>query len=225
MATEPEPEKTAQPQKEEGEEEQEQEEGAAKPGPRALRLQEIYAASLARTLDKLSYDNVAPCYPTIARRASPVLRQVQAQMVERLRDKCEREFDAILGARRVVRKMNELEGLVADAEARRKLHGEEDLPTPAHLLSPEEVLRAHLGPRLAEQRGLLNARLQTTQAQNGLLADHVKAQREEIDALLGKLDAAVEDVRSANGVLGGVVGELAGEARGIDADMGDASVS
>lgn len=102
---------------------------------------------------------------------------------------------------------------------------EGELDNRAHLLSPEEVLRAHLGPRLAEQRGLLNARLQTTQAQNGLLADHVKAQREEIDALLGKLDAAVEDVRSANGVLGGVVGELAGEARGIDADMGDASVS
>ncbi|EFY93904.1 spindle pole protein Nnf1, putative [Metarhizium acridum CQMa 102] len=258
VAAEPEPEKTARPPEEEEEEEEEEVE-ATKPGPRALRLQEIYAASLARTLDKLSYDNVAPCYPTIARRASPVLRQVQAQMVERLRDKCEKEFGAILRARDVVRKMNDLEGLIADAEERRKLHRETDLPTPyvfffflflllvstvnkafffalcplltreteyrAHLLSPEEVLRAHLGPRLAEQRGLLNARLQTTQAQNGLLADHVKAQREEIDALLGSLDAAVEDVRSANGVLGGVVGELAGEARGIDAEMGDASVS
>ncbi|TWU77354.1 hypothetical protein ED733_005624 [Metarhizium rileyi] len=192
----------------------------AQPGPRALRLQEIYAASLSRTLDKLSYDNVATCYPTIARRASPVLRQVQAQMVERLRDKCEKELDAILRARDVVRKMNALEALIADAEARRKQHGAEAPPTPAHLLSPGEVLAGHLGPRLAEHRGLLNARLQTTQAQNALLADHVRAQRDEVDVLLGRLDAAVEDVRCANAVLGGVMGDLAGEARAVDAQMG-----
>lgn len=33
----------------------------------------------------------------------------------------------------------------------------------------------------------------------------------------------MEDVRCANGVLGGVVGELAKEARGVDAAMGDVS--
>jgi kinetochore protein NNF1 len=101
------------------------------PGPRAQRLQQVYAASLSRTLDKLSYENISTCYPTIARRASPTLRQVQGQMVERLRDKCEREFDAIMGARDVVRKMNDLEGLIADAEGRRKLHAQGDaVPTP-----------------------------------------------------------------------------------------------
>jgi hypothetical protein len=36
------------------------------------------------------------------------------------------------------------------------------------------------------------------------------------------LDAAVEDVRCANGVLGGVVQDLAREARDIDSDMGHA---
>lgn len=47
----------------------------------------------------------------------------------------------------------------------------------------------------------------------------MRAQRDEIELLLDKLEAAVEDVRCANGVLGGVVGELAGEARGIDKQM------
>ncbi|KHN99612.1 Nnf1 [Metarhizium album ARSEF 1941] len=228
MAAEPDPERTAQPERaredeeDEGEKSKEEEAQAeaARPGPRALRLHQVYAASLARTLDSLSYENMAPCYPTIARRASPVLRRLQAQMVERLREKCEREFGAILGARDVVRRVNELEALAADAEARRGPHGAAAPPTPPHLLPPGEVLAAHLAPRLAEQRGLLNARLQTTQAQNALLADHVRAQRGEIDALLERLAPAVDDVRSANGVLGPLVGDLAAEARAVDAETG-----
>lgn len=102
-----------------------------KPGPRAQRLQDVYSASLTRTLDKLSYENIATCYPTIARRASPVLHQVQTQMVQRLREKCEREFDSILATRDVVAKINDLEGLIADAERRRKEFKKTDeIPTP-----------------------------------------------------------------------------------------------
>lgn len=59
------------------------------PGPRAARLQELYAQSLRRTLAKLQWDNFAACYPTVAKRAEPVLKQVQAQMVDKLGDKCE----------------------------------------------------------------------------------------------------------------------------------------
>ncbi|OAQ70137.1 Nnf1 protein [Pochonia chlamydosporia 170] len=189
------------------------------PGPRAIRLHQVYTGALTRTLDKLSYENIATCYPTISRRAAPILHQVHAQMVERLKEKCDKEFDSILATRDVVRKMNDLEGLIADAEERRASGKSEDVPTPPHLLPPNEVLAAHLSPHLIEQRGQLNAQLQTTQAQNNVLAEHVRAQRDEIELLLDKLEAAVEDVRCANGVLGGVVGELAGEARGIDKQM------
>ena len=62
---------------------------AATPGPRAARFQELYAQSLRHTLGKLGWDNVAGCYPTIARGAEGVLRQVQSQMVGKLGDKCE----------------------------------------------------------------------------------------------------------------------------------------
>lgn len=41
-------------------------------------------------------------------------------MVDKLRDKSDREFAGILRARDVVRKLNHLEGLIADAEGRRK---------------------------------------------------------------------------------------------------------
>jgi kinetochore protein NNF1 len=59
------------------------------PGPRATRFQELYAQSLRRTLGKLKWDNFAACYPTVAKKAEPVLKQVQAQMAEKLGEKCE----------------------------------------------------------------------------------------------------------------------------------------
>ncbi|KAG6184768.1 hypothetical protein E4U36_001710 [Claviceps purpurea] len=199
------------------------------PGPRAQRLHQIHAASLTRTLDKLAYENLAPCFPTIARRAEPILRQVQSQMVQKLREKSEAEFEAILRARGVVGKLNELEGVVAAAaeeqarvraEEKRSGEGEgEDARIPPHLLPPQDILAAHLSPRLAAHQSLLNARLQTTQAQNALLADHVRQQRQEMDELLGQLDRAVEDVRGANTVLGAVADELAAEARAVDGQL------
>ncbi|KAG6224514.1 hypothetical protein E4U34_000280 [Claviceps purpurea] len=199
------------------------------PGPRAQRLHQIHAASLTRTLDKLAYENLAPCFPTIARRAEPILRQVQSQMVQKLREKSEAEFEAILRARGVVGKLNELEGVVAAAaeeqarvRAEEKRSGEgggEDARIPPHLLPPQDILAAHLSPRLAAHQSLLNARLQTTQAQNALLADHVRQQRQEMDELLGQLDRAVEDVRGANAVLGAVADELAAEARAVDGQL------
>ncbi|KAG6004293.1 hypothetical protein E4U21_001190 [Claviceps maximensis] len=215
-------------------------------GPRAHRLHQIHAASLTRTLDKLSYENLAPCFPTIARRAEPVLRQVQSQMVQKLREKTEAEFAAILVARGVVAKLNELEGVVAAAaEAARQAEETDSAQARAqeeraargkgkervkgdgenrewiapHLLPPQEILAAHLSPHLASHQSLLNARLQTTQAQNALLADHVRQQRQQMEQLLDLLDRAVEDVRGANAVLGGVADELAAEARAVDCDL------
>lgn len=67
------------------------------PGPRAARLQEIYARSLKKTLSKLDWDNFAGCYPTIAKRAEPVLKQVQEKMVDNLSQKCDvRRFLVLL---------------------------------------------------------------------------------------------------------------------------------
>ncbi|KAG6228957.1 hypothetical protein E4U26_000626 [Claviceps purpurea] len=200
------------------------------PGPRAQRLHQIHAASLTRTLDKLAYENLAPCFPTIARRAEPILRQVQSQMVQKLREKSEAEFEAILRARGVVGKLNELEGVVAAAaEEQARVRAEEKRSGEGggrmlvyripHLLPPQDILAAHLSPRLAAHQSLLNARLQTTQAQNALLADHVRQQRQEMDELLGQLDRAVEDVRGANAVLGAVADELAAEARAVDGQL------
>ncbi|KAM0482254.1 hypothetical protein ACHAPX_002770 [Trichoderma viride] len=187
------------------------------PGPRATRFQELYAQSLKRTLAKLKWDNFAACYPTVASKAEPVLKQVQTQMAEKLAEKCEREFESILIARQVVPKLNDLEGLVADATHRR-ISSAPDAPppTPPHLLPAKDILSAHLAPSLASHQSLLNAKLQTAQSHNAILYEQIRSQRAEIEALLDSLEAAVGDVRSANAALVPVVDQLAAEARDVD---------
>ncbi|KAH8909494.1 hypothetical protein BR93DRAFT_393556 [Coniochaeta sp. PMI_546] len=91
----------------------------AAPGPRASRLQEVFADRLKHTLAKLSYPNIAACYPTIAAQHPPTLRSIQSQMVSIMESRAVRHFEAILEERDVVRKLNELEDLVAQAGQRR----------------------------------------------------------------------------------------------------------
>lgn len=93
---------------------------AVTPGPRAQRFQESFDAALNRTLSKISTDNFASCYPTIAAQAPHVLRQVQRGMVDRLGQLCNQEFANVLERYSVVPKLNELEGLVSDADLRRR---------------------------------------------------------------------------------------------------------
>ena len=57
---------------------------AVTPGPRATRMQELFASSLRHTLGKISWENVAACYPTIAATRPEMLRDLRGQMVERL---------------------------------------------------------------------------------------------------------------------------------------------
>ncbi|KAL6866882.1 Nnf1 domain-containing protein [Trichoderma novae-zelandiae] len=187
------------------------------PGPRAARLQELYAQSLRRTLGKLKWEHFAACYPTVAQRAEPVLRQVQVQMVEKLGEKCEKEFESILVARQVVPKLNDLEALVSEATHRRiTAPPDAPKPTPPHLLPAREILSAHLAPSLASHQSLLNARLQTAQSHNAILYEQIRAQRAEVERLLELLEGTVGDVRSANAALEPVVKLLAREAREAD---------
>jgi kinetochore protein NNF1 len=54
------------------------------PGPRATRLQQLFASVAKRTLDKIDADNFGACFPTIRDKAPRTLEAVQRQMVERL---------------------------------------------------------------------------------------------------------------------------------------------
>ncbi|KAL1880633.1 hypothetical protein Daus18300_001244 [Diaporthe australafricana] len=93
---------------------------AVTPGPRAQRFHEMFDLALNHTLTKISPENFASCYPTIAAQAPSVLDQVQRAMVDRFADLCNQEFGRVQARYNVVPKLNELEGLVSDAERRRR---------------------------------------------------------------------------------------------------------
>lgn len=222
---------------------------AATPGPRAQRFQEMFSLALNHTLTKISPDNFASCYPTVAAQAPGVLGQVQRAMVDRFADLCNQEFGRVQARYNVVPKLNELEGLVSDAERRRRAQaqaaarrkakgkgkerageegeGEEGdengrKPTPPHLLPADAILAAHLAPHLASQQSQMNAKLQNTQAANVALWDEIQKQRAEVDELLGALERALADVDGAAALLDEVPAEeLAKESRTVEAEMTD----
>lgn len=220
---------------------------AATPGPRAQRFQEMFGLALNHTLTKISPDNFASCYPTVAAQAPGVLGQVQRAMVDRFADLCNQEFGRVQARYAVVPRLNELEALVSDAERRRRAQasaaarrkgkgkgkageqGEDDegenagkKPTPPHLLPAGDVLAAHLAPHLASQQSQMNARLQNTQAANVALWGEIQAQRAEVDELLGALERALADVGGAAALLDEVPAEeLARESRTVEAEMTD----
>ncbi|KAH6670377.1 Nnf1-domain-containing protein [Plectosphaerella plurivora] len=145
---------------------------------------------------------------------------VQKQMVDYLDDRCNKDFHTILEERDVIRKINELESLVQDAERRRREHASDaPPPVPPHTLPPETILRAHLHPHLAQQHSHLGAALANTKLENEKLFEDIKAQREEVQTLLAALESVVADVDGANALLAEVAPELAAEARRADVEM------
>lgn len=187
----------------------------------------MFDRTLTHTLAKISPDNFAACYPTIAARAPHVLRQVQRGMVDRLAQLSQQEFTHILERYAVVARLNELEALVADASLRTKKTTQTQSSRgaavpPPHMLPAEAVLAAHLAPQLASAQSQMNARLQNTQAANAVLWEAVGRQRDEVEGLLGALEAALRDVEGAAGLMDAVPAEeLARESRAVEAEMMD----
>lgn len=179
------------------------------------------SSSLSHALGKISWDNFASCYPTVAAQAPGVLKAVQKQMVDRLGALCKKEFDSVLQSRNVVAKLNELESLVSEAEQRRDEAGvvEAEAPIPPHMLPADQILAAHLAPHLAQQQSQLNAKLQTVQAHNAKLFDDIQKQRAEMLSLMGLLHKVFEDIDGANGQMDDVVDDLAEETRMVEAEM------
>ncbi|KAL2137166.1 hypothetical protein VTI74DRAFT_7713 [Chaetomium olivicolor] len=190
------------------------------PGPRAARLQELFASTAKHTLDKISKENFAACFPTIAAKAPGTLEFVQRQMVERLGGLWKKEFEAIMVNRQVVARLNELETLVADAaKRRREAEDPSNPPVAPHTLPPATILSAHLRPHLASHSTRLTTSLEATQSSNAQLWAEIQAQRAEMEALLASVEKVVKDIDGANAVLGEVVDDIAEETRRAERDI------
>ncbi|KAK4177359.1 Nnf1-domain-containing protein [Triangularia setosa] len=194
------------------------------PGPRAQRLGQLFQQTTSHTLDKLSPANFRECFPTIAKKAPRTLDNVHQQMIKQLSTLWNREFERILESRQVIQKLNELEGLIQEAQQQRKRQQQRinggGVPIPPHTLDADVVLQAHLRGYLKEQQGVLGERLGEVQEGNKKLFEEVVAQRREVEGLIVGVEKIVGDVRGASEVLGGVVGELEGETRQVDRELG-----
>ncbi|KAM3070398.1 hypothetical protein ACMFMG_010225 [Clarireedia jacksonii] len=149
-------------------------------------------------------------------------------MVQRLEKFALDEFEQIMQERKVVERLNEWEAVLEGAR-RRRARGVDGEGAAAvgegvapHTLPAPAIISAHLAPIYATQQSQLNAKLQTTQSQNAILAEEIKKQREEIERLLKSVEGVVEDLDRANESFGMEVNGLTREALSAEGILRDA---
>ncbi|KAL9624015.1 MAG: hypothetical protein Q9160_001768 [Pyrenula sp. 1 TL-2023] len=171
---------------------------ASTPGPRAAALTRIFESALATTIRTHSYANFSACFPTPAKHCPAALEGVWKQLNTKLEDGCRGEFEAILSERGVVQALNEWDGVLDDARRKQARAVEGAVPErPPHALSAEQLYTAYLGPHLQEATELIDAKLQSTQAENAKAIEKIAAQRKEMEKLVGDLETLVRDVESS----------------------------
>lgn len=180
------------------------------PGPRANAFTTLYHSALQSTLNAVSYESFASCFPLISAQAPQALRAMWQGMRDGLEAFAVSEFELILQERDVVGRLNALESIIADANRRRDAYlasgeaSEKQVPTPPHKLLPEPLVKAHLTPLYLSQQSQLNAKLQTVQSLNADLMAEIQKQREEIASLLAQTEMLVGDVEAASQVMSNV---------------------
>ncbi|KAI9882287.1 MAG: hypothetical protein M1823_005965 [Watsoniomyces obsoletus] len=171
------------------------------PGHRATALQNIYNEALTHTVKTITYDRFAACFPTPAAYCPESLKKVWSQMMGRFEELAKNEFEDILRERDVVRLLNELDDLVAQAwERKRKAESEgHDVGNAVgpHTLPPTVLLQAHITPYLTTHAEALTKQLHTTESANQDLSRTIVSQRQEIQRLLGRVESVVGDLTSA----------------------------
>lgn len=90
------------------------------------------------------------------------------------------------------------------------------------MLPPQSLYLAHLAPYLASTQTQLETELQAVQVENEQLAKGVDRQRDEVERLVGGLEAVIADLEGANGAMSDVVegGEMRKEAMEMNSDIG-----
>ena len=93
-------------------------------------------------------------------------------------------------------------------------------PIPPHSLPPAAILAAHLDPVRKGQQSQLNARLQTMESENAVLAKKMVEQRREIEGLLAVLEGVVGDLERGGEELQEVGLGISEEARKAEEVLG-----
>lgn len=182
------------------------------PGPRATRLQTLLDSAISHTISSITYRNFASCFPTIQTYNPAALEDLHRNFTTLLDERAKAELAAVMDSRDVVRGLNGLDELLVRARARKdaaspaqqeeaQAQVQEQDPVQPSSLPPDVLLAAHLRPFLRAQTDALDARLHASQSKNVSLAEEIRQQRGEIEALVAGLEGVVQDLERAGGVL------------------------
>jgi hypothetical protein len=86
------------------------------PGPRASRIQKLYADAIDHILKTCNYPNFASCFPTPAREVPQSMKHLHESFCEKLGDRLHKNFDGIVEDRGVLKWLNELDRLIEEAK-------------------------------------------------------------------------------------------------------------
>ncbi|RMZ87624.1 hypothetical protein DV736_g5146, partial [Chaetothyriales sp. CBS 134916] len=167
------------------------------PGPRAARLQKVFAGALSSSLQSNSYANFSACFPTPAKYCPTALEGVWKQLNQRLEEECKRDFDKILEERSVVEGLNQWDAFIEDARRSRDRSTGEAPGRPMHSLSADELYTANLAPFLQQAHTDLEAKLQESQRHNQTVLSTIQQQQQDIESLMFKLEAVVKDLEGS----------------------------
>ncbi|RMZ85279.1 hypothetical protein DV738_g173, partial [Chaetothyriales sp. CBS 135597] len=167
-------------------------------GPRAARLQRVFAGALSSSIQSNSYANFSACFPTPAKYCPTALEGVWKQLNQRLQDECKRDFDKILEERSVVEGLNQWDALLEDARRRRDRSTTGEPPArPMHSLSADELYTARLTPFLQQAHTELQGKLGESQRENERMMSTIRQQQQDIESLMSKLEAVVKDLEGS----------------------------
>jgi len=192
---------------------------AETPGPRAAALQTAFAKALDATLSKCSGANFGACFPTAAGAAPATLEAFRGAFVGRLAELCGAQFDDIVRARGVVPALNELDGLVRDAHARRERAAGREPPEWC-AVPPEGLVEAHLRGFVEEEERRLGGALDDLRKENEELVQQLREQEAEMEKLVSGLEDVVKDLEGAAGMVQSAeVLALGGDIRMMEAEL------
>ena len=88
-------------------------------------------------------------------------------------------------------------------------------------MPPQQLYLAHLAPYLEETRTKLEAEMTQLQEENEILMKGIQGQEEEVERIVGGLEAVINDMEDAHGIMEEALGdrEARTEAREVDAEI------
>ncbi|KAJ1970883.1 oligosaccharyl transferase glycoprotein complex, beta subunit [Dimargaris xerosporica] len=109
-------------------------------GPRMRKLCLLLDKSLTTTVDSLTYERLAECFPYLAQESPQLLRTAQEQISQFMRATVENAFQTIAQQRQLVEKLNQLDQLIEKARA--SSTNETTRPLQYSCIDPETAVRA-----------------------------------------------------------------------------------